>query len=199
MSKKMSEYICDECKSAKESEQLYCLCRQPYDDSQFYIGCEKCEDWFHGRCVGILQAEAENIEEYVCPKCEPNSRLNFANLKELNSQDRELITKTFKSIQSNRYSNPFKEPVDPKGHPKYYEVVKEPMDLKLIERKVNFNEYLNLAEFIGDVTKIFENCRYYNPGGQPFSTMAKSADNLEQFLVKQIGSIRDRVSATANQ
>merc|ERR1712029_1174900 len=156
MSKKMSEYICDECKSAKESEQLYCLCRQPYDDSQFYIGCEKCEDWFHGRCVGILQAEAENIEEYVCPKCEPNSRLNFANLKELNSQDRELITKTFKSIQSNRYSNPFKEPVDPKGHPKYYEVVKEPMDLKIIERKVNFNEYLNLAEFIGDVTKIFE-------------------------------------------
>merc|ERR1711902_271820 len=114
MSKKLSEYICDECKTAKEGEQLYCLCRQPYDESQFYIGCESCEDWFHGRCIGILQAEAEKIEEYVCPKCEPNSRLNFANLKELNSQDRELITKTFKSIQSNRYSNPFKEPVDPK-------------------------------------------------------------------------------------
>ena len=32
-------------------------------------------------------------------------------------------------MQSNRYSNPFKEPVDPKGHPKYYEVVKEPMGM----------------------------------------------------------------------
>ena len=71
--------------------------------------------------------------------------------------------------------------------------------MKIIERKVNFSEYLSLAEFIGDVTKIFENCRYYNPGGHPFTSMAKSADNLEQFLVKQIGSIRDRVSATANQ
>ena len=99
----------------------------------------------------ILQTKylLEMFSRYVCPKCEPNSRLNFANLKELNSQDRELITKTFKSIQvelymeeinsnrykyifnlqSNRYSNPFKEPVDPKGHPKYYEVVKEPMGM----------------------------------------------------------------------
>ena len=74
-------YVCDECRSAKENDEIYCLCRQPYDDSQcvfspvsytklrilyfyrFYIGCEKCEDWFHGRCVGILQSEAENIEE----------------------------------------------------------------------------------------------------------------------------------------
>ena len=30
---------------------------------RFYIGCESCEDWFHGRCIGILQAEAEKIEE----------------------------------------------------------------------------------------------------------------------------------------
>ena len=43
------------------------------------------------------------FSRYVCPKCEPNSRLNFANLKELNSQDRELITKTFKSIQVELY------------------------------------------------------------------------------------------------
>ena len=27
-------YVCEECKSAKESEAIYCLCRQPYDDSQ---------------------------------------------------------------------------------------------------------------------------------------------------------------------
>ena len=68
---------------------------------RFYIGCEKCTDWFHGRCVGILQAEAENIEEYVCPKCEPNSRLNYPNLKKLNMKDHDLIKKTFKTIQVN--------------------------------------------------------------------------------------------------
>merc|ERR1712025_983094 len=72
MSKKMSEYVCDECRSAKENDEIYCLCRQPYDESQFYIGCERCSDWFHGRCVGILQAEAKDIDEYVCPKCDPH-------------------------------------------------------------------------------------------------------------------------------
>jgi len=129
MSKKMSEYVCEECRSAKENDEIYCLCRQPYDDSQFYIGCEKCSDWFHGRCVGILQAEAESIEEYVCPRCEPNSKLNYPNLKKLNSKDHELIKKTFKIIQTNRNSQPFREPVDPNVNPKYYEIVKEPMGM----------------------------------------------------------------------
>ena len=64
-------------------------------------------------------------------------------------------------------------------------------DLKMIERKVNFSEYRTLAEFIGDVTKIFENCRYFNPQG---SGVAKCAESLEQFLVKQVAGVRERVS-----
>jgi len=191
MSKKMSEYVCEECRSAKENDEIYCLCRQPYDDSQFYIGCEKCTDWFHGRCVGILQAEAENIEEYVCPRCEANSRLNYPNLKKLNSKDHELIKKTFKIIQTNRNSQPFKEPVDPNVNPKYYEIVKEPMDLQTIEGRVNYNQYGCLAEFIGDITRIFENCRYFNPQG---TGVAKAAENLEAFLAQKIGGVREKVT-----
>lgn len=194
MSKKMTDYICDECKTAKDNEQIYCLCRQPYDDSQFYIGCESCSDWFHGRCVGILQVEAESIEEYVCPRCDPNTKLNFSNMKQLTSQGHELIKKTFKLIQNNRNSNPFKEPVDPKVNPNYYNIVKEPMDLQTIENKVNYNEYGCLAEFIGDVMKIFENCRYFNQEG---SNVAKSAQSLEQFLAKQIVVVREKVAALA--
>lgn len=191
MSKKMSEYVCDECRSAKENDEIYCLCRQPYDDSQFYIGCEKCEDWFHGRCVGILQSEAENIEEYVCPRCEPNSRLNYPNLKKLNSKDHELIKETFKAIQNNRNSQPFKEPVNPNVNPKYYEIVKEPMDLQTIEGRVNYNQYNCLAEFIGDITRIFENCRYFNPQG---TGVAKAAENLEIFLAQKIEGVREKVT-----
>ncbi|KAH3740031.1 hypothetical protein DPMN_046726, partial [Dreissena polymorpha] len=37
------------------------------------ICCDKCEEWFHGKCVGITQARgaemAKNNEEYVCPQC----------------------------------------------------------------------------------------------------------------------------------
>lgn len=37
------------------------------------ICCDKCEEWFHGKCVGITRARGaemeKNNEEYVCPQC----------------------------------------------------------------------------------------------------------------------------------
>ena len=68
------------------------------------------------------------------------------------------------------------------------------LDLQTIENKVNYNEYGCLAEFIGDVMKIFENCRYFNQEG---SNVAKSAQSLEQFLAKQIVVVREKVAALA--
>lgn len=34
---------------AESEEDLYCLCRRPYQDSEFMIECDVCKDWFHGR------------------------------------------------------------------------------------------------------------------------------------------------------
>ncbi len=65
---------------------------------RFYIGCERCSDWFHGRCVGILQSEAERIDEYLCPNCDPNSHLNAPNMKELTEQDYEMLKKVSKQM-----------------------------------------------------------------------------------------------------
>ena len=116
-------------------------------------------------------------------------------------------------MQNNRNSNPFKEPVDPAVNPNYYNIVKDPMgespqycrrgmnvsiifclDLQMIEGKVNYNEYGCLADFIGDVTRIFENCRYFNQEG---SNVAKCAQSLEQFLAKQIVTVREKVAAVS--
>ena len=65
---------------------------------RFYIGCEKCSDWFHGRCVGILQSEADHIDEYLCPRCAPNSQLNVPNQKRLTADDYEAIKKLVKQL-----------------------------------------------------------------------------------------------------
>lgn len=45
---------------------------------------------------------------YVCPRCDPNTRLNFANLKQLGSQGQELIKKTFKLIQVKLTNNSYR-------------------------------------------------------------------------------------------
>ncbi|KAK7493948.1 hypothetical protein BaRGS_00014830 [Batillaria attramentaria] len=55
---------------ASEAEPVYCLCRKPYDETQFMIECDVCNDWFHGSCVGVQEHQAADIEIYHCPRCE---------------------------------------------------------------------------------------------------------------------------------
>lgn len=98
-SKNLTEFVCSECKHARDTQELYCLCRQPYDESQFYICCDKCQDWFHGRCVGILQSEADFIDEYICPNCQRNNSVNFANMKSLGQLEYDNLKKLIKQIQ----------------------------------------------------------------------------------------------------
>jgi len=36
---------------------------------RFYIGCDRCDGWYHGSCVGITKSEADRMDMYVCPPC----------------------------------------------------------------------------------------------------------------------------------
>lgn len=40
---------------------------------RFMVGCGRCDDWFHGDCVGLDLAKVQQMEkedqEYVCLKC----------------------------------------------------------------------------------------------------------------------------------
>ncbi|CAK1552071.1 unnamed protein product [Leptosia nina] len=193
MSKTMEEYVCSECRRAEETQELYCLCRQPYDYSQFYICCDRCQDWFHGRCVGILQSEADNIDEYICPNCQKNNSVNFANMKELTPKDYENLRRLIKQIHLHKNAWPFMEPVDPREAPTYYKIIKEPMDLQTVERKVNDRTYSTLSEFIGDMTKIFDNCRYFNPKDSEFY---RCAEGLEAFFAQKIKYFREKLFET---
>ncbi|XP_037046022.1 nucleosome-remodeling factor subunit NURF301 isoform X4 [Bradysia coprophila] len=189
-SKNLTEFVCSECKHARDTQELYCLCRQPYDESQFYICCDKCQDWFHGRCVGILQSEADFIDEYICPNCQRNNSVNFANMKSLGQLEYDNLKKLIKQIQSHKSSWPFMEPVDPHEAPDYYRVIKDPMDLQQIEAKINERSYTTLSEFIADMTKIFDNCRYYNPKESQFY---RCAESLEGYFVQKIKFFRDNL------
>jgi hypothetical protein len=45
----------------------YCLCRGP--SQGFMLGCEDCEEWFHGACINLNEKDAEKIGTFVCAKC----------------------------------------------------------------------------------------------------------------------------------
>lgn len=76
-----------------------------------------------------------------------------------NSVLRELSKKAHLAI-----TWPFQEPVDPVklGIPDYFDVIKNPMDLSTIRRKLESGQYASTEMFEGDVRLIFSNCYSYN-------------------------------------
>lgn len=48
------------------------LCKKPHNN-RFMVGCGRCDDWFHGDCVGLDLVKVQQMEkedqEYVCLKC----------------------------------------------------------------------------------------------------------------------------------
>ncbi|KAH9536310.1 hypothetical protein CY35_17G100400 [Sphagnum magellanicum] len=54
----------------EEHGDTYCgSCGGNYTADEFWIGCDICEKWFHGKCVKITPARAEHIKQYKCPSC----------------------------------------------------------------------------------------------------------------------------------
>ncbi|KAK3817767.1 MAG: hypothetical protein J3Q66DRAFT_341104 [Benniella sp.] len=52
------------------SKHVYCICREPYDGVEFMIACDRCEEWFHGRCIGMKPQEAKKSRHYYCDTCQ---------------------------------------------------------------------------------------------------------------------------------
>uniref|UniRef100_A0A7N8WTB1 Bromodomain PHD finger transcription factor n=1 Tax=Mastacembelus armatus TaxID=205130 RepID=A0A7N8WTB1_9TELE len=169
-------------KETKKDTKLYCICKTPYDETKFYIGCDRCQNWYHGRCVGILQSEANHIDEYVCPQCQSTEDAMTV-FTPLTDKDYEGLRRILRSLQAHKMAWPFLEPVDTNDAPDYYRVIKEPMDLSTMEERLQKRGYVKLTEFVADMTKIFDNCRYYNPSDSPFY---QCAEVLENFFVQKL-------------
>ncbi|PSN55378.1 hypothetical protein C0J52_01814 [Blattella germanica] len=58
--------------SEDDPDRLWCICKKPHNNC-FMICCDSCEDWFHGKCVGVTKSMGKQMElngvEWVCPNC----------------------------------------------------------------------------------------------------------------------------------
>lgn len=57
---------------------------------------------------------------------------------------------------------PFVSPVDEHYAPRYYSVIRRPMDLRRMEDKLDSGDYQDLNHFRDDFQLIVDNCRQYN-------------------------------------
>ncbi|KAH8885695.1 hypothetical protein GQ53DRAFT_785401 [Thozetella sp. PMI_491] len=66
----------------------YCICRGP-DNHKFMIACDKCEDWFHGDCIGMDKYTGENlVQKYICPSCSDEAMGYVTRYKKMCALDR---------------------------------------------------------------------------------------------------------------
>jgi histone acetyltransferase len=89
-------------------------------------------------------------------------------------------------LQNHASAWPFLMPVNRDDVADYYEVIKEPMDLDTMERKLESDQYATPEDFIKDAKLVFDNCRKYNNETTPY---AKSANKLEKYMWAQIKAI----------
>uniref|UniRef100_A0A1I8IEC7 Reverse transcriptase domain-containing protein n=1 Tax=Macrostomum lignano TaxID=282301 RepID=A0A1I8IEC7_9PLAT len=54
--------------SASSDLQAWCVCRST-DIDRFMIACDKCEEWYHGDCIGVSSKDAAAINKFYCSKC----------------------------------------------------------------------------------------------------------------------------------
>ncbi|KAG7228651.1 hypothetical protein INR49_008427 [Caranx melampygus] len=88
---------------------------------------------------------------------------------------RELLSKRHYT-----YAWPFYTPVDAValGLHDYHNIIKQPMDLSTIRKKMDQGEYSNAKEFAADVRLMFSNCYKYNPPSHEVVYMARKLQEV---------------------
>jgi E1A/CREB-binding protein len=80
-----------------------------------------------------------------------------------------------RGLQSHQHGWVFNSPVDPVelNLPDYFEVIKNPMDLGTVKKRVDNGLYRFITEVEADINLTFDNAMLYNPEGSVVWTMAK--------------------------
>ncbi|XP_036372555.1 bromodomain testis-specific protein isoform X2 [Megalops cyprinoides] len=104
-------------------------------------------------------------------------------LKHCNGILKEMFTKKHAG-----YAWPFYKPVDAErlGLHDYHDIIKQPMDLGTIRKKMDDREYKDAQEFASDFRLMFFNCYKYNPPSHEVVAMAKKLQDVFEMRFAKI-------------
>uniref|UniRef100_A0A3B4B9P6 CXXC-type zinc finger protein 1 n=1 Tax=Periophthalmus magnuspinnatus TaxID=409849 RepID=A0A3B4B9P6_9GOBI len=85
-----------------ENAPLYCICRKP-DINCFMIGCDYCNEWFHGHCINITEKQAKAIRQWYCMKCREENPLLEIKFRSKKNRDKDA---DYDNRSDKQYSTP---------------------------------------------------------------------------------------------
>ncbi|KNE63234.1 hypothetical protein AMAG_08383 [Allomyces macrogynus ATCC 38327] len=90
---------------------------------------------------------------------------------EMTEDEWKRCRKIARKLREKKSADPFLKPVT--GVRKYYDVIKQPMDLSTIRKKLEDREYATVGSFEADVNRMFDNCFKFNAKDDPYYNAGK--------------------------
>ncbi|XP_063319927.1 E3 ubiquitin-protein ligase TRIM33 isoform X1 [Pelmatolapia mariae] len=134
--------------------------------------CDRCPKVFHMKChVPTIKIFPKG--DFLCTFCRSitNPEIEYCDDSRkgkgeqgLSAEDQRKCERLLLYIFCHELSVGFREPV-PSSVPNYYKIIKQPMDLKKVKKKLqlrNSQYYQSVQEFVSDMRLVFTNCAKYN-------------------------------------
>ncbi|KAL9612428.1 MAG: hypothetical protein Q9167_002976 [Letrouitia subvulpina] len=156
-----------------------------------------------GRVNGNKRKAEEEMEE-PAPKRKRGGRQSKA-VETLNSNERALLQKVLNNVYQHLMDleveipaessdddddpptraiiDPFVKLVPKTQYPDYYIIIKDPISMDMVKKKINKEEYQNLKEFRNDIRLLCNNARTYNEDG---SILFQDANDIETACVVRL-------------
>ncbi|KAM4722897.1 bromodomain testis-specific protein [Rhinophrynus dorsalis] len=118
----------------------------------------------------------------------PPEYINREKTGRLTNQLQYLEKVVFKALWRHNFSWPFQQPVDAAklNLPDYYQIIKNPMDLSTIRKRLEYNYYTKALDCMQDFNTMFTNCYIYNKPGDDIVLMAQE---LEKVFMQKIAEM----------
>ncbi|XP_015989773.1 bromodomain testis-specific protein [Rousettus aegyptiacus] len=118
----------------------------------------------------------------------PPEYINTKKNGRLTNQLQYLQKVVLKALWKHSFSWPFQQPVDAMKLklPDYYTIIKNPMDLSTIKKRLEHKYYVQASECIEDFNMMFSNCYLYNKPGDDIVLMAQALEKLFRQKLSQM-------------
>ncbi|CAO2639046.1 Bromodomain testis-specific protein [Lemmus lemmus] len=118
----------------------------------------------------------------------PPEFINTKRNGRLTNQLQFLQKVVLKALWKHQFSWPFQQPVDAVKLklPDYYTIIKAPMDLNTIKKRLENKYYVKASECIEDFNTMFSNCYLYNKSEDDIVLMAQALEKLFMQKLSQM-------------
>ncbi|XP_041859484.1 E3 ubiquitin-protein ligase TRIM33 isoform X2 [Melanotaenia boesemani] len=163
--------------------------------------CDRCPKVFHMKCHvptikifpkgDFLCTFCRSLTDPEIEYCDESKKIRGEDI--LNAEDQRRCERLLLYIFCHELSMGFREPV-PSSVPNYYKIIKQPMDLKRVKKKLQLRSsqfYKSIQDFVSDIRLIFKNCAKYNEVGSEMAISGKAVglyfeEKLEEMFPGQI-------------